>query len=123
MAAKTRRGKYWSAGVTRHSNAMDLDDKVFALRSPRQIALSLKRSAERSRRRKAGPFQSAMSMLNFYANRAGRNLPASRKKVLARAKVELRKLFGRDEPRRTRRGTSRRAPARRDSHRRGRAGA
>jgi Protein of unknown function (DUF3175) len=68
---------------------------VFKLRSPRAVAASLKRSALRSRRRKASPYQSAASMLTFYINRAGRNLPASRKKTLMRAKDELRKQFGR----------------------------
>jgi translation initiation factor 2 alpha subunit (eIF-2alpha) len=68
---------------------------VFAQKDPRQVALSLKRSAERSRRRKSTPYQSAMSMLTFYINRAGKNLPESRKRVLARAKDELRKAFGR----------------------------
>jgi hypothetical protein len=88
--------KYWSAGVTQKSNALDLEHHAFTLRNPRRIALSLKRSAVRSRRRKAGPYQSAMSMLNFYVNRAGKNLPASRKHVLAQAKTELRRLFGRE---------------------------
>ena len=85
--------RYWSAQVTRHSNALDLEAKVFN-RNPRQIAASLKRSAEKSTRRKGTPYQSAMSMLNFYMNRAGRNLSDSRKQVLERAKVQLRKLFG-----------------------------
>lgn len=85
----------WSGEVTRRSNALDLEPGVFRHASPRRIALSLKRSAEHSRRRKAGPYQSAMSMLNFYLNRAGRNLPASRKAALAKAKLELRKLYGR----------------------------
>jgi hypothetical protein len=82
----------WSGEVTRHSNALDLEDQVFN-RSPKEIASSLKRSAERSARRKAPPFRSAMSMLTFYENRAGRNLPASRKRALQQAKIELRKLF------------------------------
>ena len=85
--------KYWSADITQHSNALDLESKVFN-RSPRQIAASLKRSAENSTRRKGTPYQSAMSMLNFYINRAGSNLSDSRKQVLERAKVQLRKLFG-----------------------------
>lgn len=89
------RPAYWSGCVTRESDALDLDRAVFTLADPASIARSLKRSAERSRRRKAGPFQSAMSMLNFYINRAGRNLPARRRKVLEAAKEELRKLFGR----------------------------
>jgi hypothetical protein len=88
--------KYWSAHVTKHSNALDLESRVFQQSSPGKIAASLKRSAERSRRRKGTPYQSAMSMLNFYINRAGRNLGGSRKQVLQRAKVHLRKLFHRD---------------------------
>lgn len=88
--------KYWSAEVTRRSDALDLDPGVFRQPSARRVALSLKRSAEHSRRRKAGPYQSAMSMLNFYLNRAGRNLPARQKAVLAKAKLELRRLYGRD---------------------------
>ena len=83
----------WSAAVTRHSDALDLEQKVFKQSNPRRIALSLKRSAERSRRRKATPYQSAMSMLNFYINRAGSNLPSKQEKVLVRAKEELRKAF------------------------------
>jgi len=85
--------RYWSAAVTRHSNALDLQSRVFTLTNPRQIAASLKRSAENSRRRKGGPYQSAMSMLNFYINRAGRNLPGKQKAVLGRAKKELQKAF------------------------------
>lgn len=85
----------WSARVTRESNALDLERAVFRKRTAKEIARSLKRSAEKSRRRKSEPFRSAMSMLNFYVNRAGRNLPAPRKKVLNAAKDELRKLYGR----------------------------
>jgi len=85
----------WSGRVTRDSNALDLDQGVFTWSDPRRIAASLKRSAERSRRRKAEPFRSAMSMLVFFINRAGRNLSASQKRTLERAKVELRKQFGR----------------------------
>jgi hypothetical protein len=85
----------WSAKVTERSDALDLDQNVFEADDPRDIAASLKRSAEHSTRRKAGPFQSAMSMLNFYINRAGRNLSAERKKTLEKAKVALRKAFGR----------------------------
>jgi len=95
MPAKSHATKKWSGEVTRHSNALDLQKSVFTQRDPRKIALSLKRSAERSRRRKAGPYQSAMSMLNFYINRGGRNLSANRKKILERAKTELRRAFGR----------------------------
>ena len=80
--------------MTEHSDALTLDKGVFALRDPKRIAASLKRSAERSRRRKSSPFRSALSMLTFYINRAGKNLPASRKKTLMRAKDELRKQFG-----------------------------
>ena len=85
----------WSQRVTRTSNVLDLNHDVFTWRDPKRVARSLKRSAERSTRRKAGPYQSAMSMLNFYINRAGRNLPAVQKNVLERAKCELRKLYGR----------------------------
>lgn len=86
----------WSAEVTEHSDAMDLEDDVFKSGDPRKIALSLKRSAEKSDRRKAEPFRSAMSMLTFYINRAGSNLPEKQKKVLEAAKDELRALFGKD---------------------------
>jgi hypothetical protein len=86
----------WSGQVTRTSNALDLDHGVFSQRSARSIALSLKRSAERSRRRKSAPFRSAMSMLNLYINRAGKNLSAERKRTLERAKMELRRVFDRD---------------------------
>ena len=98
MAAKAKRTskKYWSAKVMQKSDALDIEHCAFTLRSPRGIAQSLKRSALRSRRRKAGPYQSAMSMLNFYINRAGKNLPASRKKILTAAKTELRRLFHRE---------------------------
>ena len=86
--------KRWSQQVTEHSNALDLEQGVFALDSPVSIARSLKRSAESSTRRKASPFQSAMSMLNFYINRAGKNLPEQRKRLLNDAKTELRRLYG-----------------------------
>jgi hypothetical protein len=89
-----RTGK-WSATVTQKSDALDLERRAFTFRDPKRIARSLKHSAERSKRRKASPFQSSMSMLNFYINRAGRNLPASRKRILDRAKEELRRLFDR----------------------------
>jgi hypothetical protein len=78
-----------------HSDALDLEQGVFKMRSPHQIALSLKHSAEDSRRKKGTPYQSAMSMLNFYINRAGRQLSAGRKRLLERAKAELRKVFRR----------------------------
>jgi hypothetical protein len=86
----------WSAGVTQHSNALDLEPAVFKSRSPAKIAASLKRSAERSKRRKGSPLQSAMAMLNFYINRAGRQLSPARRRVLERAKPEIRKAFGRE---------------------------
>jgi len=86
----------WSARVTRESNALDLDKGVFSRSSPKSIAASLKRSAQSSKRRKADPYRSALSMLTFYINRAGRTLPASRKRVLNQAKDELRAQFGRD---------------------------
>jgi len=89
-------GKRWSGDVTRHSNALDLDKGVFTWADPARIAASLKRSAERSRRRKADPYRSALSMLTFYINRVGRNLPAPHKKVLEQAKQELRRKFRRD---------------------------
>ena len=91
------RGNKWSADVTEHSDAMDLEEGVFEGTDPKQIAQSLKRSAEHSRRRKSEPFQSAMSMLTFYINRAGRNLSKKQKAVLEEAKDELRKAFGRDD--------------------------
>jgi hypothetical protein len=91
VRAPTRR---WSRAVTERSNAMDLEESVF-LRPPTEIAQSLKRSAEASTRLKASPFRSAMSMLTFYENRAGRNLSATRRAALEEAKAELRKIFGR----------------------------
>jgi hypothetical protein len=90
------KGRRWSGEVTRHSNALDLESNVFKQSNPRRIALSLKRSAEASTRRKATPYQSAMSMLNFYINRAGANLSEKHKSVLLRAKGELRKAFHRE---------------------------
>lgn len=86
--------KYWSKDVTERSNALDLDKDVFTWKDPKKIARSLKHSAETSTRRKARPYQSAMSMLNFYINRAGTNLSASQRKVLEQAKNELKELFG-----------------------------
>jgi len=85
--------KKWSGRVTRESNALDLDKGVFTWDSPARIAASLKASAERSTRRKSDPYRSAMSMLTFYLNRAGKNLPQGQKETLARAKDELRKQF------------------------------
>lgn len=85
----------WSQHVTQTSHALDLEPGVFTKRNPRAVALSLKRSAEASHERKADPFRSAMSMLNFYLNRAGKRLPAQRRKVLEQAKDELRAVFHR----------------------------
>jgi len=93
--AGRRTGRRWSRQVTEHSNALDLRRGVFSLNDPKKIAASLKRSAERSKRRKAGSFRSALSMLTFYINRAGSKLPASRKRTLMRAKDELRRLYDR----------------------------
>jgi hypothetical protein len=87
-------GRRWSRQVTERSDALTLDRGVFTSKDPKRIAASLKRSAERSRRRKSDPFRSALSMLTFYINRAGKNLPVSRKKTLMRAKDELRRQFG-----------------------------
>lgn len=88
----------WTARVTQKSNALDLEPGVFTLSRPDAIAASLKRSAEASKRRKGSAFQSAMSMLNFYINRAGKNLPAADLKRLERAKQALRRQFGKPEP-------------------------
>ena len=85
----------WSGRVTRESNALDLEAGVFTWKDPRRIAASLKRSAEASRRRKSPPFRSAMSMLVFYINRAGKSLDPQQRAVLEAAKIELRKLYGR----------------------------
>jgi hypothetical protein len=88
----------WSRTVTESSDALDLERGVFKL-APREMARSLKRSADRSTRKKSSPFRSAISMLTFYENRAGRNLSASRKQAIHRAKEELRMLYGRKPPR------------------------
>jgi hypothetical protein len=85
----------WSQRVTQESDALDLKHGVFTLRDPKRIASSLKRSAEHSSRRKANPYRSALSMLTFYINRAGKSLPATQKKRLERAKAELKHLFHR----------------------------
>lgn len=92
MAGKDEK---WSRHVTEHSDALDLEHDVFTRDDPKSIARSLKRSAEHSKRRKSSPYRSAMSMLTFYINRAGDNLPAKRRKVLEAAKNELRAAFGR----------------------------
>jgi hypothetical protein len=87
----------WSKKVNETSNAMDLREGIFKSKDPKKIASSVKSSAEKSKRRKAGPFQSAMSMLNFYQNRGGKNLSIAEKSKLNKAKDELRKLFGRKQ--------------------------
>jgi len=86
--------KRWSREVTDKSNALDLEPKVFSQKDPKAIARSLKRSADRSRRRKSSPFRSAMSMLTFYVNRAGEKLPKAQRTRLEKAKDELRELYG-----------------------------
>lgn len=86
----------WSRKVTQRSDALDLEEGVFTWEDPRRIALSLKASATASKRRKGSAYQSAMSMLNFYVNRGGKNLSPDRRRVLEEAKEELRKAFGRD---------------------------
>jgi hypothetical protein len=88
--------KRWSQRVTRESDALDLEQGVFTLRDPKRIAASLKRSAERSSRRKAGAYRSALSMLTFYINRAGKTLPKTQRDRLQRAKTELKRQFGRE---------------------------
>jgi hypothetical protein len=96
-ASKKSSKHKWSSRVTKESNALDLDRSVFTWKDPRRIARSLKRSAEHSHRRKAEPYRSAMSMLTFYINRAGKGLGQDQRRVLERAKGELRHLYGRDE--------------------------
>jgi hypothetical protein len=88
--------KRWSQEVTEHSDALELEKGVFALKDPKKIALSLKRSSERSIRRKSDPYHSAMSMLTFYINRAGKHLSDADRSRLEKAKDELRKLFHRE---------------------------
>jgi len=107
-----RRSRRWSARVTARSNALDLDQGVFTWTDPRRIARSLKRSAERSRRRKSDPYRSAMSMLTFYINRAGDRLGTRQRRVLERAKEELRQSHGRTERRPTATRAARRTPTR-----------
>jgi len=96
-SAKKASPKRWSQRVTKESDALDLKKGVFTLRDPKRIAASLKRSAEHSSRRKAGAYRSALSMLTFYINRAGRSLPKTQRDRLQRAKTELKRAFGRDE--------------------------
>jgi hypothetical protein len=92
--ARSAKPQYWSGNVTRSSNALDLEQKVFSRKRPEEIARSLKRSAEASHRRKGSPYQSAMSMLTFFINRAGKSLTDARRRILERAKEELRRLYG-----------------------------
>ena len=106
----------WSARAMMTSNALDLEGGVFTKRSPKAIAQSLKRSAERSRRRKSAPFRSAMSMLNFHINRGGKGVSKSQRRVLERAKGELRKLYGRDPAGSVRRSHARKAQSRTRAH-------
>jgi hypothetical protein len=94
--AKHKKPKRWSQRVTRESDALTLEKGVFTKRTPRAVAMSLKRSADRSRRRKSGAYRSAMSMLTFYINRAGKDLSATAKGKLERAKDALRDLYGKD---------------------------
>ena len=94
-ATSRKAPRLWSAEVTRRSNALDLQPGVFTWKNPKQIAASLKRSAETSRRKKTDSYRSALSMLSFYINRAGTNLAPARRRILTRAKGELRKQFGR----------------------------
>jgi len=89
--------KKWSADVTGHSNAMDLEQDIFKSDDPDKIAASVKHSAETSNRRKSSPYRSAMAMLTFYENRAGKNLSAGEKEVLEKAKEKLRALFGKEQ--------------------------
>ena len=97
LSRRKASSKRWSQRVTRESDALDLTHGVFTLRDPKRIAASLKRSAERSSRRKAGAYRSALSMLTFYINRAGKTLPKTQRDRLQRAKSELKHQFGRDE--------------------------
>lgn len=101
VRAKTGANKYWSGDVTKHSNALDLEAGVFTWSDPKRIARSLKKSAATSSRRKGSPRQSAMSMLNFYINRAGKSLGSDQKKILTQAKKELRALYDRESARPT----------------------
>src|SRR3979411_1802792 len=96
VAKRKASPKRWSQRVTEESDALDLKRGVFTLRDPKRIAASLKRSAERSSRRKAGAYRSALSMLTFYVNRAGKTLPKTQRERLQRAKLELKRQFGKD---------------------------
>jgi hypothetical protein len=106
---KTPTRRRWSGAVTKHSDALDLEEGVFKKGTPRQIALSLKRSAESSTRRKSSPYRSAMSMLTFYINRAGKTLNAKQRRLLDNAKEQLRKVFGKERQRAPRDKNARRS--------------
>ena len=95
-SGRSKKKRRWSGEVTTHSNALDLEEGVFTWDDPGKIAASLRKSAEQSTRRKSSPYRSAMSMLTFYINRAGKDLDAHQRDVLERAKDELRKQFGRE---------------------------
>ncbi len=110
MPTKKKQPNRWSRHVMETSNALDLERDVFKKDDPRSIARSLKRSAEHSQRRKSEPYRSAMSMLTFYINRAGKNLPKGRRERLEQAKDELRALYGRPQRNASRRTTSRKSP-------------
>lgn len=97
MTTKKSKPKRWSKKVTETSNALDLEKNVFAQEDPRRIARSLKRSAEKSQRRKSSPYRSAMSLLTFYINRAGKKLPKEQRARLEAAKDELRALYGKEQ--------------------------
>jgi hypothetical protein len=111
MPSSKRQPKRWTQRVTQTSNALDLEPKVFANKDPRSIARSLKRSAEKSTRRKSDPFRSAMSMLTFYINRAGKSLPKEQLQHLEAAKDELRALYGKPRQRLESKTTRKRKPA------------
>jgi uncharacterized protein DUF3175 len=118
MATRSKRApRRWSRHVMETSDALDLDRGVFSLDDPQAIARSLKRSAEKSTRRKAEPFRSALSMLTFYINRGGKNLSARRKKILELAKDELRRLYKRPPRGKKTSGQRSRRPAKTDGRR------
>ena len=96
MPSRKKKSRRWSKHVMQTSDALDLEKNVFTKRTPHAIALSLKRSAQASKRRKSDPFRSAMSMLNFHINRAGKNLQPERRRVLNQTKQELRRVFHRE---------------------------
>ncbi|MBX7157555.1 MAG: DUF3175 domain-containing protein [Verrucomicrobiae bacterium] len=101
MASKKTNSKKWSKHVMETSDALDLEEGVFSKKNPRDIACSLKRSADRSKRRKSNPYRSAMSMLTFYINRGGKKLPKTQRNRLEAAKDELRDLYGKNDERKS----------------------